>query len=118
MIQTKSWCINTSSLISSNSSWYILLHRGTVFSKYWHWITWTKLKFNNKFEKTYEEHFGRAIDGLQIEVVGWSVKVTSPRPETESSSAQKKNHTTSFENDEKRSQKSSLGAKRSSGLRI
>lgn len=38
---------------------------------------------NNKFEKTYEEHFGRAIDGLQIEVVGWSVKVTSPRPETE-----------------------------------
>ena len=38
---------------------------------------------NNKFEKTYEEHFGRAIEGLQIEVVGWSVKVTSPRPETE-----------------------------------
>ena len=36
-----------------------------------------------KFEKTYEEHFGRAIEGLQIEVVGWSVKVTSPRPETE-----------------------------------
>ena len=38
---------------------------------------------NNKFEKTYEEHFGRAIEGLQIEVVGWSVKVTSTRPETE-----------------------------------
>ena len=38
---------------------------------------------NNKFEKTYEEHFGRAIEGLQIEVGGWSVKVTSPRPETE-----------------------------------
>ena len=38
---------------------------------------------NNKFEKTYEEHFGRAIEGLQIEVVGWSVKVTSPRPGTE-----------------------------------
>ena len=38
---------------------------------------------NNKFEKTYEEHFGRAIEGLQIEVVGWSVKVTSPRPEIE-----------------------------------
>ena len=38
---------------------------------------------NNKFEKTYEEHFGRAIEGLQIEVVGWSVKVTSPRPVTE-----------------------------------
>ena len=37
----------------------------------------------NKFEKTYEEHFGRAIEGLQIEVVGWSVKVTSPKPETE-----------------------------------
>ena len=39
----------------------------------------------NKFEKTYEEHFGRAIEGLQIEVVGWSVKVTSPKPETENS---------------------------------
>tara|TARA_B100000929_G_scaffold216690_1_gene173401 strand:- start:6542 stop:8650 length:2109 start_codon:yes stop_codon:yes gene_type:complete len=38
---------------------------------------------NNEFEKTYEEHFGRAIEGLQIEVVGWSVKVTSPRPEIE-----------------------------------
>jgi len=38
---------------------------------------------NNKFEKTYEEHFGRAIEGLQIEVVGWSVKVSSPRPEIE-----------------------------------
>ena len=38
---------------------------------------------NNKFEKTYEEHFGRAIEGLQIEVVGWSVKVTSPGPEIE-----------------------------------
>jgi len=36
---------------------------------------------NNEFEKTYEEHFGRAIEGLSIEVVGWSVKVTSPRPE-------------------------------------
>jgi len=35
---------------------------------------------NNKFEKTYEEHFGRAIEGLPIEVVGWSVKVTSPKP--------------------------------------
>jgi len=38
---------------------------------------------NNEFEKTYEEHFGRAIEGLRIEVVGWSVKVTSPRPEIE-----------------------------------
>jgi len=38
---------------------------------------------NNEFEKTYEEHFGRAIEGLQIEVVGWSVKVASPRPEIE-----------------------------------
>jgi len=38
---------------------------------------------NNEFEKTYEEHFGRAIEGLQIEVVGWSVKVTSPRSEIE-----------------------------------
>ena len=38
---------------------------------------------NNMFEKTYEEHFGRAIEGLQIEVVGWSVKVTSPKPEIE-----------------------------------
>ena len=36
---------------------------------------------NNEFEKTYEQHFGRAIEGLQIEVVGWSVKVTSPKPE-------------------------------------
>tara|TARA_B100000287_G_scaffold118540_1_gene110466 strand:+ start:17907 stop:20015 length:2109 start_codon:yes stop_codon:yes gene_type:complete len=34
---------------------------------------------NNEFEKTYEEHFGRAIEGLPIEVVGWSVKVTSPK---------------------------------------
>ena len=38
---------------------------------------------NNEFEKTYEQHFGRAIEGLQIEVVGWSVKVTSPKPEIE-----------------------------------
>ena len=34
---------------------------------------------NNEFEKTYEEHFGRAIEGLPIEVVGWSVKVASPK---------------------------------------
>ena len=34
----------------------------------------------NRFEKAYEEFFGRAIDGLVVEAIGWSVRVTTPRP--------------------------------------
>ena len=34
----------------------------------------------NRFEKAYEEFFGRAIDGLGIEAIGWSVRVATPRP--------------------------------------
>jgi len=34
----------------------------------------------NRFEKAYEEFFGRAISGLTIEAIGWSVRVTTPRP--------------------------------------
>jgi len=34
----------------------------------------------NWFEKAYEEFFGRAIDGLGIEAIGWSVRVATPRP--------------------------------------
>jgi N-methylhydantoinase A len=32
------------------------------------------------FEHNYERFFGRAIDGLDIEIVSWSVKATSPVP--------------------------------------
>ena len=34
----------------------------------------------NRFEKAYEEFFGRAIAGLAIEAIGWSVRVATPRP--------------------------------------
>ena len=34
----------------------------------------------NRFEKAYEEFFGRAISGLAIEAIGWSVRVATPRP--------------------------------------
>ena len=37
----------------------------------------------NRFEKAYEEFFGRAIEGLLIEAIGWSVRVATPRPEAE-----------------------------------
>ncbi len=33
-----------------------------------------------RFEKAYEEFFGRAIEGLAIEAVSWSVRVASPKP--------------------------------------
>jgi N-methylhydantoinase A len=35
------------------------------------------------FEKEYERFFGRAIDGLDIEIVSWSVKASSPLPPVE-----------------------------------
>ena len=34
----------------------------------------------NRFEKAYEEFFGRAIAGLEVEAIGWSVRVATPRP--------------------------------------
>ena len=34
----------------------------------------------NRFEKAYEEFFGRAIAGLAIEAIGWAVRVATPRP--------------------------------------
>jgi N-methylhydantoinase A len=34
----------------------------------------------NRFEKAYEEFFGRAIAGLAVEAIGWSVRVATPRP--------------------------------------
>jgi len=34
----------------------------------------------NRFEKSYEEFFGRAIAGLAVEAIGWSVRVATPRP--------------------------------------
>ena len=37
----------------------------------------------NRFEKAYEEFFGRAIEGLLIEAIGWSVRVSTPRPDVE-----------------------------------
>ena len=33
----------------------------------------------NRFEKAYEEFFGRAIAGLAVEAIGWSVRVSTPR---------------------------------------
>jgi len=33
----------------------------------------------NRFEKAYEEFFGRAIAGLAVEAIGWSVRVATPR---------------------------------------
>ncbi len=36
-----------------------------------------------RFEKSYEEFFGRPIDGLAIEAVSWAVRVASPGGETE-----------------------------------
>ena len=35
----------------------------------------------NRFEKAYEEFFGRAIAGLAVEAIGWSVRVSTPRPQ-------------------------------------
>ncbi|MGO7335437.1 hydantoinase/oxoprolinase family protein [Rhizobium leguminosarum] len=35
------------------------------------------------FEKEYERFFGRAIEGLDIEIVSWSVKASSPLPPAE-----------------------------------
>ncbi|WP_222318441.1 hydantoinase/oxoprolinase family protein [Rhizobium leguminosarum] len=35
------------------------------------------------FEKEYERFFGRAIEGLDIEIVSWSVKASSPLPPVE-----------------------------------
>ncbi len=37
----------------------------------------------NRFEKAYEEFFGRAISGLAVEAIGWSVRVATPRPAVE-----------------------------------
>tara|TARA_Y100001001_G_scaffold104061_1_gene101798 strand:+ start:2459 stop:4588 length:2130 start_codon:yes stop_codon:yes gene_type:complete len=37
----------------------------------------------NRFEKAYEEFFGRAIAGLAIEAIGWSVRVATRRPTVE-----------------------------------
>lgn len=37
----------------------------------------------NHFEKAYEEFFGRAISGLPVEAIGWSVRVATPRPSVE-----------------------------------
>ena len=37
----------------------------------------------NRFEKAYEEFFGRAIAGLAIEAIGWSVRVATRRPPVE-----------------------------------
>jgi N-methylhydantoinase A len=37
----------------------------------------------NRFEKAYEEFFGRAITGLAIEAIGWSVRVATRRPPVE-----------------------------------
>ncbi|MEO2172281.1 MAG: hydantoinase/oxoprolinase family protein, partial [Acidimicrobiales bacterium] len=37
----------------------------------------------NRFEKAYEEFFGRAIAGLAVEAIGWSVRVSTRRPEVE-----------------------------------
>ncbi|MDG2427370.1 MAG: hydantoinase/oxoprolinase family protein [Acidimicrobiales bacterium] len=34
----------------------------------------------DQFEKAYEEFFGRAIAGLAVEAIGWSVRVSTPRP--------------------------------------
>ena len=34
----------------------------------------------NRFEKAYEEFFGRAIAGLAVEAISWSVRVATPRP--------------------------------------
>ncbi len=36
-----------------------------------------------RFEKSYEEYFGRAIEGLAIEAVSWAVRVATPRPSVE-----------------------------------
>jgi N-methylhydantoinase A len=36
-----------------------------------------------RFEKSYEEYFGRAIEGLVIEAVSWGVRVATPRPSVE-----------------------------------
>ena len=33
-----------------------------------------------QFQKAYEEFFGRAIAGLAVEAIGWSVRVSTPRP--------------------------------------
>jgi len=35
------------------------------------------------FEREYERFFGRAIEGLDIEIVSWSVKASSPLPPVE-----------------------------------
>jgi len=37
----------------------------------------------NRFEKAYEEFFGRAIAGLAVEAIGWSARVSTRRPEVE-----------------------------------
>ena len=37
----------------------------------------------NRFEKAYEEYFGRAIEGLLVEAIGWSVRASTPRPGVE-----------------------------------
>ncbi|MBZ0218163.1 MAG: hydantoinase/oxoprolinase family protein, partial [Fimbriimonadaceae bacterium] len=36
--------------------------------------------FKTLFEAAYERYFGRPIEGLDIEIVSWSVKVSAPRP--------------------------------------
>ncbi len=36
-----------------------------------------------RFEKSYEEYFGRAIEGLAIEAVSWAVRVATPSPSVE-----------------------------------
>ena len=36
-----------------------------------------------RFEKAYEEFFGRPIHGLAVEAVSWAVRVSSPRPAAE-----------------------------------
>jgi N-methylhydantoinase A len=37
----------------------------------------------NRFEKAYEEFFGRAIGGLAVEAIGWSVRVATRHPPVE-----------------------------------
>ena len=41
------------------------------------------LHLTKRFEAAYSEFFGRPIEGLDIEAVGWAVKVTTPRPVVE-----------------------------------
>jgi N-methylhydantoinase A len=39
--------------------------------------------FTESFTKAYTQYFGRPIDGLDIEIVSWAVKASSPLPPVE-----------------------------------